>query len=166
MSSNNPHLRPKLLSASIAAIIGTAASTAALTPAHAQDDELEEVVVTGTRIIQRDFTANSPIVSVESDFFDQRGQHDENQRLAASYASLYKILPLLPTGVTTWLIRRGGVKWLRRIPSPLIAMLQGANALRCGDLRFLAYLQMYSNKVFHSLRTSLPAGKPAGECPQ
>jgi outer membrane receptor protein involved in Fe transport len=39
------------------------------TPAHAQDG-LEEVVVTGSRIVRRDFTANSPIVSVESDLFE------------------------------------------------------------------------------------------------
>ena len=57
-------LRPKLLSASIAAAIGTAATL----PVQAQ--ELEEVYVTGSRIVQRDFVANSPIVSVESEFFD------------------------------------------------------------------------------------------------
>jgi len=37
-------------------------------PVHAQ--ELEEVYVTGSRIVQRDFVANSPIVSVEAEFFD------------------------------------------------------------------------------------------------
>ncbi len=63
-------LKQKMLSASIAAIVGTSATATLLTPASAQEDELEEIIVTGTRIIQRDFTANSPIVSMESQFFE------------------------------------------------------------------------------------------------
>jgi outer membrane receptor protein involved in Fe transport len=41
-----------------------------MSPVHAQQEGLEEVTVTGSRIVQRDFVANSPIVSVESEFFD------------------------------------------------------------------------------------------------
>jgi outer membrane receptor protein involved in Fe transport len=44
-----------------------------VSPAHAQSEALEEVLVTGSRIVQRDFTANSPIVSVESDLFEATG---------------------------------------------------------------------------------------------
>ena len=68
MSKKSVALRPRLLSASIAALMG-AASTGLMAPAQAQD-ELEEIVVTGSRIVQRDFTANSPIVSVENDLFE------------------------------------------------------------------------------------------------
>jgi outer membrane receptor protein involved in Fe transport len=71
MSKNPVVLRPRLLSASIAAIMGSA-STALILPVHAQE-VLEEVFVTGSRIVQRDFTANSPIVSVESDLFESTG---------------------------------------------------------------------------------------------
>ena len=68
-------LRPRLLSASIAAIVGTT-STALLLPAYSQEARGpldEEIVVTGSRIVQRDFTANSPIVSVEADMFEATG---------------------------------------------------------------------------------------------
>lgn len=63
-------LRRTLLSQSITAILGTAASAVALSPALAQEPAVEQVVVTGSRIVQRDFTANSPIVSVESGSFE------------------------------------------------------------------------------------------------
>jgi len=35
----------------------------------AQQDQLEEVLVTGSRIVRRDFTANSPIQTIDSDAF-------------------------------------------------------------------------------------------------
>jgi outer membrane receptor protein involved in Fe transport len=42
--------------------------------AHAQsaDQELEEVLVTGSRIVRRDYTANSPIQTVNSDSFENQ----------------------------------------------------------------------------------------------
>jgi len=39
--------------------------------AEAQQEEIEEVVVTGSLILRRDFEANSPIVTVDEDLFDQ-----------------------------------------------------------------------------------------------
>src|SRR5690606_14745743 len=44
-------------------------------PAHAQDGQevlLEEVVVTGSRIVRRDYQSSSPIVTVERDAFEQQ----------------------------------------------------------------------------------------------
>lgn len=47
-------------------------SSAFLSPAFGQDDdvELEEITVTGSRIVRRDFEANSPILTVENEMFD------------------------------------------------------------------------------------------------
>jgi outer membrane receptor protein involved in Fe transport len=39
-------------------------------PAQAQEETLDEVVVTGSRIVRRDFEANSPILTVEEELFD------------------------------------------------------------------------------------------------
>jgi len=65
---------PSVASA-VAMLLGTTALTAISTPALAQDnggeESLEEVVVTGSRIVRRDFTASSPIVTVDSDAFDK-----------------------------------------------------------------------------------------------
>jgi hypothetical protein len=36
----------------------------------AQDERLEEITVTGSRIVRRDFEANSPILTVEEEAFD------------------------------------------------------------------------------------------------
>jgi outer membrane receptor protein involved in Fe transport len=52
----------------LASAIATALGTA---PIHAQEGELEEVVVTGSRIVRRDFEANSPIMTVESSRFEE-----------------------------------------------------------------------------------------------
>ncbi len=72
MSKKYIVMRPTLLSASIAAIMGTAISTTLIAPAHAQE-EREEIIVTGTRIVQRDFVANSPITTVEAELFEDTG---------------------------------------------------------------------------------------------
>ncbi len=40
-------------------------------PVLAQDEELEEITVTGSRIVRRDYEASSPIVTVNADTFNQ-----------------------------------------------------------------------------------------------
>jgi len=87
----------------------------------------------------------------ESDFYDQGSGKEEQRQLVAGYAALYKMLPMLPGGLVRWLLKGDRVRWLRRIPSAVMALLQGMNAIRCGDLRFLAYLQIYPTKVFRTL---------------
>jgi outer membrane receptor protein involved in Fe transport len=48
--------------------------TALSIPALAQDaSALEEVVVTGSRIVRKDYEANSPVVTVDENLFDQSG---------------------------------------------------------------------------------------------
>ena len=54
-----------VLASAIAAALGTAQ------PTPAQEGELEEVVVTGSRIVRRDFEANSPIMTVEPSRFEE-----------------------------------------------------------------------------------------------
>lgn len=70
--SKKPALhRPSLLSLSIASAIGMVA-TGGYTPAtQAQEGaSAEEIVITGSRIVRRDFQSNSPIVTVDSDDFE------------------------------------------------------------------------------------------------
>ncbi len=88
----------------------------------------------------------------ESDFYDTQTGGEEERKLIAGYAALYKLLPLLPRGLVEWFTRKGRVRWLRRIPSPLMALLQACNALRSGDLRFRAYLSFYPRKVWLAWR--------------
>src|SRR5690606_19136491 len=52
------------LSAAIAAVLGVG-------PTYAQDAGLEEVIVTGSRIVRRDFEANSPIMTVDATRFEE-----------------------------------------------------------------------------------------------
>ncbi len=89
---------------------------------------------------------------VESDFYDQSTGDERRRRLVAGYAALYKLLPMLPEGLVRWLRRDDRVLWLGRVPKAAMAALQGLNALRSGDLRFLAYLQGYPVKLLRSLR--------------
>ena len=46
-------------------------ATGVPSPASAQQENIEEIVVTGSLITRRDFEANSPIVTVDEDLFDQ-----------------------------------------------------------------------------------------------
>ena len=54
------------LAAAVSAIVGGAGGTA-----FAQEPVLEEVTVTGSRIVRRDFEANSPIMTVDSSRFEE-----------------------------------------------------------------------------------------------
>jgi outer membrane receptor protein involved in Fe transport len=61
-------LKPSLLSISVSAAV-SALTLSAIPAAHAQD-EIEEVVITGSRIVRRDYEANSPIVTVDAASFE------------------------------------------------------------------------------------------------
>jgi outer membrane receptor protein involved in Fe transport len=69
-------LRPSILAASGGAIIGLGLAVTPATPAGAQEQNaeqagLEEITVTGSRIRRQDFSANSPIQTVDETLFDQ-----------------------------------------------------------------------------------------------
>jgi iron complex outermembrane recepter protein len=73
--SNRSNLGPLLVRASIASILGSAAMLAYVPAASAADEadiELEEIQVTGSRIVRRDNEANSPLVSVEAAELENR----------------------------------------------------------------------------------------------
>jgi iron complex outermembrane receptor protein len=64
--------RKKVLRASVAAVIGASAITT-YAPAFAADSEssrLEEVVVTGSRIVRRDLETNSPLLTIDIQQFE------------------------------------------------------------------------------------------------
>lgn len=59
-------MRERLLASSM--ICGAAAAAAAVgAPAYAQESEVSEIVVTGSRIVRQDYVANSPIATVSGD---------------------------------------------------------------------------------------------------
>jgi iron complex outermembrane recepter protein len=64
-------LRPSLLSMSIAAALNAVAYGAIAPSAHAQEN-LEEILVTGSRIVRRDEVSNSPIVTIDAEQFESQ----------------------------------------------------------------------------------------------
>ena len=62
-----------LATATGSALLGAALFTVPVPRAYAQDGELEEVTVTGSRIPRRDFTANAPVTTVDEAIFDGTG---------------------------------------------------------------------------------------------
>lgn len=72
MSKNPQQLRPSLLSVSVSAALSAFAMGGIAPGALAQEESLEEVVITGSRIVRRDYNSNSPIVTVDSDQFEQQ----------------------------------------------------------------------------------------------
>jgi iron complex outermembrane receptor protein len=70
--SGKPHVLGRTrLSVAVAAAIGSMASGVVTTRASAQEaNSLEEIVVTGSRITRRDYTSNSPIVTIEAEQFE------------------------------------------------------------------------------------------------
>jgi iron complex outermembrane receptor protein len=73
----------------------TSAAAAATTamPVHAQEDTLEEIVVTGSRIVRQDYESASPIVTVSEDLFKQTG--------AATVETVLNSLPQFVPSVTS-----------------------------------------------------------------
>ena len=55
-------MRERLLASSM--ICGVALAAFSATTAYAQDEEVQEVVVTGSRIVRQDYVATSPIATV------------------------------------------------------------------------------------------------------
>ena len=88
----------------------------------------------------------------ESDFYDQSQAASANRQAAATYAALYKLLPVLPKWLVRWLLERRRVRWFARVPSMVMAPLQGLLALRSRDLRFRAYLRLYPAKTLRAVR--------------
>ncbi len=62
-------IKPNPLRTSIAFALGLALPVL-VSPAFAQDDELEEITVTGSRIVRRDYDASSPIVTINAESFN------------------------------------------------------------------------------------------------
>lgn len=63
-----------LLTASGGMVLASALAFASATPASAQEaeaDAIEEITVTGSRIRRQDYVANSPIVTIDTETFDQ-----------------------------------------------------------------------------------------------
>jgi len=63
-------MTPRLLATSGAVLLGSALVAMPSGRALAQDAGLEEIVVTGSRIVRRDFESNSPIVTVNAEDFE------------------------------------------------------------------------------------------------
>jgi hypothetical protein len=90
----------------------------------------------------------------ESDFYDPASGGTARDVAARDYAALYKLLPILPRRLVGWLMRGRRLRWLRWIPSPLMAVLQALMAVRSRDLRFAAYLRFYPVKVMRAVADS------------
>ena len=70
--AHSGRIKPAIAAASGGAILTAVMMTAPSTSAYAQDEPVQEqVVVTGSRIPRRDFTANSPITTVDEALFDE-----------------------------------------------------------------------------------------------
>lgn len=93
MSSNNA-IRKAVRYALCAGAFATAAGQAPLAIAQdAGDDEIEEIIVTGSRIVRRDFQSASPIATVDAELFEQTG--------AVTVESVLNTLPQFVPAVTS-----------------------------------------------------------------
>ena len=80
MSKYPSQLKPSLLSASVSAALSAMVLSSIAPIAYAAEEEgLEEIVITGSRIVRRDYDSNSPIVTVNAaDFETQTGLNVES----------------------------------------------------------------------------------------
>ena len=93
MSSNNA-IRKAVRYALCASALATAAGQAPLAIAQdADDDAVEEIVVTGSRIVRRDFQSASPIATVDAELFEQTG--------AITVESVLNTLPQFVPAITS-----------------------------------------------------------------
>jgi iron complex outermembrane receptor protein len=78
MPINSPVLRPRAVASAVAAALGLSAPAILMAQAASGDDAaggaLQEVTVTGSRIVRRDYEASSPIFTVGAETLDQSSQ--------------------------------------------------------------------------------------------
>lgn len=87
---------------------------------------------------------------IASDFYDQTFAGPASRSLAAGYAALYKILPLLPKTLVNSLLTTNYIRALGKIPAPVMAALQTARAVQTHDLRFAFYLRRYPAQILRA----------------
>src|SRR5262249_54608772 len=98
-------VRPTTVRSAVAMILGTSVMCALCMPAAAQDPppaaqkpaELQEVTVTGSRIVRKDFEATSPIVTVGQEIFQQ----SSTVALESNLNKLPQFVPAVTQQVTT-----------------------------------------------------------------
>lgn len=122
MNQSNASCRHYLVRAAVAAVLGTATTAALVPAAHAaeqapapaagsQTEELDEVQVTGSRIVRRDLQSNSPLVTI-----------DRQQLEDSTFVSVEEALNDLPQFMVGGAAMGGNV----------VTSLQGANGLDGG----------------------------------
>ncbi|MEN9705392.1 MAG: hypothetical protein RLZZ393_1271, partial [Pseudomonadota bacterium] len=72
MKASDSIYRSRGVRAAVAAVLGSAVLGGYAMQAFAAEEALEEVQVTGSRIVRKDFVANSPLVSVDSAALEQK----------------------------------------------------------------------------------------------
>jgi Radical SAM superfamily len=90
-----------------------------------------------------------------TDFYDAPIGDPGARRAVAGYAALYKLLPAMPRWLVGWFTKKHRARFLRWIPSPIMAFLQGLIALRSRDLRFATYVRFYPGKVLRGIRDGM-----------
>lgn len=104
--------KTNLLRGAVAAVLGSTASALFVAPVlAAEEDELEEVVVTGSRIVRRDLETNSPLLTIDAQQFQDN-----------AFISVEEALNDLPQFMA------GGVG----MSANAVTSLQGANGLEGG----------------------------------
>ena len=106
-------LRRTALSASIYAALSVAGV------AQAQQEGVEEVVITGSRIVRRDLNAPSPILTVDTEAFEQNS--------AIGIEAVLNQYPQFSPGATQFtVIPRVATSWPRALEKPIIPALEAA----------------------------------------
>ncbi|MFH2099827.1 MAG: hypothetical protein ABIJ95_09980, partial [Pseudomonadota bacterium] len=101
----------------------------------------------------------------DTDFFDQALADPESARMATGYANLYKMLPALPRGLVEKLARPDRAARLARMPQAVVALFQGAIAMRSRDRRFTLYEKSYPRLAARSIRMALEGREPGEDPP-
>jgi outer membrane cobalamin receptor len=172
--SGKPHVLGRTrLSVAVAAAIGSMASGVVTTRASAQEaNSLEEIVVTGSRITRRDYTSNSPIVTIEAEQFEaQNGLNFEaylNQlpnynpaasptvRAGAGGNGDVQITPVNSVGIASISLRGFG-------PNRNLVLMDGRrlvpiNALMVTDINaipsaLIERVETITHQIYHTLGT-------------
>lgn len=81
---------------------------------------------------------------VISDFFHHDAIADPQlKRSKQAFQILFKMLPVLPRRVVSFMLRRGIHYWLRYLPSPFVILSQCLVAIKGRDYRYLLYVKYY-----------------------
>lgn len=96
----------------------------------------------------REFIASTDV----KDFFAGVAGEGKMKQVNKNFEKIFKVLPLLPGGIVSFLLKRNNWRLFSFVPTALIILAQLIIGIKNRDLRFKVYIYEYPRKILYHLK--------------